>query len=125
MAEDATEFSPLGALDVVGLEDGFRGELLRPADTGYEDARKVWNGSINRFPALVARCAEFIADSSPAAKVPTYRGGTTPRWSFLSLPTPPRYTRTLCLGYRSSFSPTLRLASMVAASTAERASSSL
>jgi hypothetical protein len=59
------------------------------------------------------RCVEFIADSSPAVKVPAYRGGTTPRWSFLSLHTPPRYTRTLCLGYRSSFSPTLRLASTI------------
>jgi FAD binding domain/Berberine and berberine like len=53
----ATEFSPLGALDVAGLQDGFRGELLSPQDPGYEDARRVWNGSIDRFPALIARCA--------------------------------------------------------------------
>src|ERR671912_442441 len=53
----ATEFSPLGALDIAGLQDGFRGELLSPQDPGYEDARRVWNGSIDRFPALIARCA--------------------------------------------------------------------
>jgi len=64
---DATEFSPIGALDIAGLQDGFRGELLRPQDFGYEDARKVWNGSINRFPALIARCAG-VADVIAAVR---------------------------------------------------------
>src|SRR5215212_1006530 len=64
---DATEFSPMGALDIAGLRDGFRGELLRPQDSGYEDARKVWNGSITRFPALIARCAG-VADVIAAVK---------------------------------------------------------
>ena len=67
MAKDATEFSPMGALDIAGLQEGFRGELHRPADTGYEDARKVWNGSITRFPALIARCAG-VADIIAAVK---------------------------------------------------------
>ena len=40
-----------------GLASILRGELVRPADTGYEQHRKVWNGSIDRFPALIARCA--------------------------------------------------------------------
>lgn len=73
MAEDATEFSPLGALDVVGLEDGFRGELLGPQDPGYEDARKVWNGSIDRLPALIARCAG-VADVIAAVKFAKDKG---------------------------------------------------
>jgi hypothetical protein len=64
---DATEFSPIGALDIAGLQDGFRGELLRPQDPGYEDARKVWNGSITRFSALIARCAG-VADVIAAVK---------------------------------------------------------
>ena len=64
---DATEFSPMGALDIAGLQGGFRGELLRPQDPGYEDARKVWNGSIDRFPALIARCAG-VADVIAAVK---------------------------------------------------------
>jgi FAD/FMN-containing dehydrogenase len=64
---DATEFSPMGALDIAGLRYGFRGELLRPQDPGYEDARKVWNGSIDRFPALIARCAG-VADVIAAVK---------------------------------------------------------
>jgi hypothetical protein len=57
----------MGALDIAGLQDGFRGKLLRPEDPGYEDARKVWNGSINRFPALIARCAG-VADVIAAVK---------------------------------------------------------
>jgi FAD/FMN-containing dehydrogenase len=64
---DATEFSPMGALDIAALQEGFRGELLRPQDPGYEDARKVWNGSIDRFPALIARCAG-VADVIAAVK---------------------------------------------------------
>jgi hypothetical protein len=63
----ATEFSPMGALDIAGLHDGFRGELLSPEDTGYEEARMVWNGSITRFPALIARCAG-VADVIAAVK---------------------------------------------------------
>src|ERR687898_313285 len=63
----ATEFSPMGALDIAGLRDGFRGELLGPEDPGYDDARGVWNGSIDRFPALIARCAG-VADVIAAVK---------------------------------------------------------
>ena len=44
-----------------------RGELLRPGDGGYEEARHVWNGSVNRFPALIARCAG-VADVIAAVK---------------------------------------------------------
>ena len=39
------------------LAAGFAGELLSPGDPGYDDARKVWNGAIDRRPALIARCA--------------------------------------------------------------------
>ena len=39
------------------LRSRLRGELLRPRGAGYEVSRKVWNGSISRFPALIARCA--------------------------------------------------------------------
>jgi FAD/FMN-containing dehydrogenase len=34
-----------------------RGELVRPGDPRYEHHRRVWNGSIDRHPGLIARCA--------------------------------------------------------------------
>jgi FAD/FMN-containing dehydrogenase len=36
---------------------GFRGELIAPRDPGYEDARAVWNGLVDRRPGLIARCS--------------------------------------------------------------------
>jgi hypothetical protein len=39
------------------LERSFRGELVRAAEPAYEDRRNVWNGSIDRSPALIARPA--------------------------------------------------------------------
>lgn len=39
------------------LTAAFRGELVRPSGPSYETHRKIWNGSIDRYPALIARCA--------------------------------------------------------------------
>jgi FAD/FMN-containing dehydrogenase len=44
-----------GAVDE--LRASFRGELVGPGDAGYDEHRKVWNGSIDRRPGLIARCA--------------------------------------------------------------------
>src|ERR671935_1508693 len=38
------------------LESLLRGELVRPGDSSYDDHRRIWNGSISRRPALIARC---------------------------------------------------------------------
>src|ERR1700757_43802 len=46
---------------------GLRGPLLRPGDNGYDEARKVWNGMIDRRPALIARCAG-VADVVAAVR---------------------------------------------------------
>ena len=40
-----------------GSGSTFRGALLRPGEEGYDEARQVWNGAIDRRPALIARCA--------------------------------------------------------------------
>ena len=39
-----------------GFKTSLRGPLLRPGDAGYDDARHVWNGMIDRRPALIVRC---------------------------------------------------------------------
>jgi FAD/FMN-containing dehydrogenase len=37
--------------------DGFRGRLIAADDTGYDTARALWNGLIDRRPRMIARCA--------------------------------------------------------------------
>ena len=52
----------MGSKDSVeGFQAGLRGDLLRPDDPRYETARKVYNGMIDRRPALIVRCAN-VAD---------------------------------------------------------------
>lgn len=34
----------------------FGGDILLPGDPGYDDTRQIWNGMIDRKPALIARC---------------------------------------------------------------------
>jgi hypothetical protein len=42
---------------LTALPGSFRGGLIQPGDPAYDEHRKVWNGSIDRSPALIARCA--------------------------------------------------------------------
>src|SRR5215211_2593756 len=39
------------------LDSSFGGELVRPGDPSYDEKRAIWNGSIDRRPALISRCA--------------------------------------------------------------------
>ncbi len=41
---------------VAKLSKGFIGQVLGPLDAGYEEARRVHNGLIDRRPAMIARC---------------------------------------------------------------------
>jgi FAD binding domain/Berberine and berberine like len=49
------------------LSASFEGDLVRPGDATYDGQRRVWNGSIDRFPALIARC-RGVADVMTAVK---------------------------------------------------------
>jgi FAD/FMN-containing dehydrogenase len=40
------------------FEDGLTGELVRPEDDAYDEARKIWNGAHDARPALIVRCAD-------------------------------------------------------------------
>jgi FAD/FMN-containing dehydrogenase len=47
----------LGEVVVEAFRAGLRGQLLRAGEDGYDAARKVFNGMIDKHPALIARCA--------------------------------------------------------------------
>ena len=38
----------------------FSGELIRPADAAYEEARRVFNEMVDRRPAIIARCTDTV-----------------------------------------------------------------
>jgi len=76
----ATERS-LGQAAVADLRKALRGPLLQPSDTGYSEARSIWNGMIGRKPALIARvsgpsdvvtCMNFARDNGLPLSI---RGG--------------------------------------------------
>lgn len=54
---ETTRTPALGEATIEELRTGLRGSLVTPSDPGYEEARRVWNGDIDRHPALIARCA--------------------------------------------------------------------
>jgi len=63
------------------LDDRLRGELVRPGHAGYDEARRVWNGSIDRRPGAIARCVdthdvvECVRVASRDGLHPAVRGG--------------------------------------------------
>jgi len=50
-------FAEIEMAVVEALEEDLRGSVLFPTSAGYDDARRLWNGMIDRRPAVVARCA--------------------------------------------------------------------
>src|SRR3954453_20153882 len=71
----------LGQATLGELAEGLRGELIRPADPSYDEARSIWNAAHDKRPALIGRCrgvadvvrgAEFGRRAGPGGAV---RGG--------------------------------------------------
>jgi len=56
------------------LRRRFKGDLLRPGDGGYQDARTIWNGMVARSPGLIARCVD-VSDIQNAVRA-------AERWEF-------------------------------------------
>jgi FAD/FMN-containing dehydrogenase len=46
---------------IAAFKSALRGELIAPGDARYDEARKVYNGMIDRRPRLIARCTD-VAD---------------------------------------------------------------
>ncbi|OKO72963.1 FAD-binding oxidoreductase [Bradyrhizobium sp. AS23.2] len=55
------------------LSASFGGQLLKPTDEGFEEARKVHNGLVDKRPALIARCRS-VADVVDAVALATKLG---------------------------------------------------
>src|SRR5580658_5578063 len=55
------------------LHRRFKGDLVRPSDSGYEEARTIWNGMVARTPGLIARCAD-ISDVQSAVRAASETG---------------------------------------------------
>jgi len=49
------------AQSIEQLKGAVRGELIQPGDAGYDEARKVYNGMIDKRPKLIVRCVD-VAD---------------------------------------------------------------
>jgi FAD/FMN-containing dehydrogenase len=55
--QDSGTHTVVGDASLQELEESLRGELIRPSDAGYDEARAVWNGAIDKRPAAIVRCA--------------------------------------------------------------------
>ncbi len=51
----------LDAQSIASFAQSFRGNLVQPGDTDYDEVRKLYNAMIDKRPRLIARCAD-VAD---------------------------------------------------------------
>jgi hypothetical protein len=51
---------------VAEFSSAFSGHLLRPGDVGYEEARRVHNGLVDKRPAVIASCGGWPTWSMPS-----------------------------------------------------------
>jgi hypothetical protein len=58
------------------LRQRFKGDLLRPGESGFDDARTIWNGMFVRTPGLIARCDD-VTDVQNAIRAGSETGVLT------------------------------------------------
>jgi FAD/FMN-containing dehydrogenase len=51
----------LGDAAVSDFQNGLRGRLVRPGDADYDSTRRLWNGNVDKRPALIVQC-DGVAD---------------------------------------------------------------
>lgn len=56
MTDNKVLYVSLDQAAVREFEMRLSGALIRPGDSEYDESRHVWNGMIDRYPALIARC---------------------------------------------------------------------
>lgn len=66
-----TTVKPGDGGDPARLRQRLRGHVVLPGDDGYEDARRVWNGMVDKRPAMVVYCAtpDDVAEVVAAARM--------------------------------------------------------
>lgn len=77
MDPDITEVADLAAAGtgeaLAGLRERLRGDVLVPGDAAYEETRSLWNGMVDRRPAVVARVAD-VEDVQEAVRFAAANG---------------------------------------------------
>src|SRR4026207_832159 len=53
--------------NIAAFAKGLRGPLLRPGEDTFDEARRIWNGMIDKRPALIARAAG-VSDATQAVE---------------------------------------------------------
>lgn len=57
----------------MSLRTRIRGDVVAASDSDYDESRRVWNGSIDRSPLVIARCVDE-RDVSEAVRFATEEG---------------------------------------------------
>ena len=52
-------------IETTALRDRMTGQVVTPADAGYDEARAIYNGMIDRRPAVIARCRSVDRRAAP------------------------------------------------------------